>query len=155
MGSLLRTFREVQKTVKRSSWKEVLTNAWYTGTFYPADPLIGTDEQGNKYYENKNQINTRQRYVIYSDTNAKEGRVDGSRVPAEWHAWLHYMDHHNPTEDTTNKPIFKLPHQNTALSNQGAFPNYVPPGHIVNEHAEEDYKEYTKPLYTPWNKKQV
>lgn len=46
---------------------------------------VGTDAQGNKYFrERKTPAGKRQRrWVIYNGPN------DASRVPAEWHGWLH------------------------------------------------------------------
>ena len=146
----LKTFR---KLVKRDGLKDTLKKVWVTGHFYPDDALIGTDNQGNKYYERKSELNTRQRYVIFSKTNNIEGDVDASRVPSEYHGWLHYTEKEYPKDIKRKAPIFKLPHQNATLSNQGAFPKYVPPGHIVNKHKDEDFKDYAKPVYTKWNNK--
>jgi NADH:ubiquinone oxidoreductase subunit len=45
---------------------------------------VGTDAQGNKYYRSKAKQGQRERrWVIYNGAN------DASRVPAEWHGWLH------------------------------------------------------------------
>lgn len=46
---------------------------------------VGTDDLGNAYFESK-QSDGRptRRWVIYSGSN------DASRVPAEWHGWLHH-----------------------------------------------------------------
>ena len=46
---------------------------------------VGTDAQGNRYYRGgKKSVDGRERrWVIYSGAN------DASRVPAEWHGWLH------------------------------------------------------------------
>ncbi len=46
---------------------------------------VGTDAQGNKYYiAKKAQADGRKRrWVIYDGAN------DASRVPSEWHGWLH------------------------------------------------------------------
>ena len=52
---------------------------------------VGTDAQGNKYYRKaaKQGPNTgsytqnEKRWVIYNGPN------DSSRVPSEWHGWLH------------------------------------------------------------------
>ena len=46
---------------------------------------VGTDAQGNKYYRAKKQKDGQRerRWVIYNGAN------DSSRVPAEWHGWLH------------------------------------------------------------------
>ena len=48
--------------------------------------LVGSDAQGNKYYQDKRVIpgRRRKRWVMYN------GVAEASRVPAEWHGWLHY-----------------------------------------------------------------
>lgn len=52
---------------------------------------VGSDAHGNRYFEHrkaKNRIGQPKRFVIY------EGQVEASKVPADWHGWLHH------TEDT-------------------------------------------------------
>ena len=54
---------------------------------------VGTDAQGNKYYRARNKrgddatagsyTGRERRWVIYNGAN------DSSRVPVEWHGWLH------------------------------------------------------------------
>ena len=45
---------------------------------------VGTDAQGNTYFRSKARDGQRERrWVIY------EGSNDASRVPSEWHGWLH------------------------------------------------------------------
>ncbi len=46
---------------------------------------VGTDAQGNKYYRAKKKLpdGRERRWVIYNGAN------DASRVPPEWHGWLH------------------------------------------------------------------
>jgi NADH:ubiquinone oxidoreductase subunit len=50
--------------------------------------FIGSDSFGNKYYEEKirGSSDGRQprRWIIYKGMN------EASKVPPEWHAWLHY-----------------------------------------------------------------
>ncbi|WP_164118269.1 NADH:ubiquinone oxidoreductase subunit NDUFA12 [Sphingorhabdus sp. Alg239-R122] len=46
---------------------------------------VGEDAEGNTYYRSKKQRSGRERrWVIYQGAN------DSSRVPAEWHGWLHH-----------------------------------------------------------------
>lgn len=51
---------------------------------------VGTDGQGNKYYRSTKVrkhgpfAGTERRWVIYNGAN------DASRVPSEWHGWLHH-----------------------------------------------------------------
>ena len=51
--------------------------------------LIGEDQYGNKYYSQK-KID--KRFVIFN------GKVEASKIPPMWHAWLHKI---------TNKPPLK------------------------------------------------
>lgn len=45
---------------------------------------VGTDAQGNKYYRSRRKSGGQERrWVMYDGAN------DSSRVPAEWHGWLH------------------------------------------------------------------
>ena len=55
--------------------------------------LVGGDSYGNKYYRMKGgrelrrgggRFSRERRWVIY------QGVPEGSKVPAEWHAWLHH-----------------------------------------------------------------
>ena len=49
--------------------------------------LVGEDEWGNTYYEQregKGPLGKPRRWVIYN------GVAEASKVPPEWHAWLHY-----------------------------------------------------------------
>ncbi len=55
---------------------------------------VGTDAQGNRYYRTKNTrkgglptdgsyVGKERRWVVY------EGANDASRIPPEWHGWMH------------------------------------------------------------------
>ncbi len=55
--------------------------------------LVGTDTYGNRYYRLKGdkprrlgggRFSRERRWVIYN------GEPEGSKVPPEWHAWLHH-----------------------------------------------------------------
>ncbi|XP_018646412.1 NADH-ubiquinone oxidoreductase subunit B17.2,putative [Schistosoma mansoni] len=59
--------------------------------------LVGTDNFGNKYYENNNYFVGRNRWVIYSNRFGWD--YEGSQVPPEWHRWLHYMTDENPVSN--------------------------------------------------------
>lgn len=50
---------------------------------------VGRDALGNIYYET---ADGRRRWVIYPDEN------ESSRVPPEWHLWLHHTRQSPPTE---------------------------------------------------------
>jgi NADH:ubiquinone oxidoreductase subunit len=83
--------------------------------------LVGTDEQGNKYYvdrRTKGQKRER-RWVMY------RGTVEASKVPADWHAWLHRTNGPLPA---AQHPSWQLPHQANLTGTELA---YRPPGHVL------------------------
>ena len=49
--------------------------------------LVGTDAEGNRYFQDKRIVpgTRRKRWVMYN------GVAEASRIPPEWHGWLHYM----------------------------------------------------------------
>jgi len=56
---------------------------------------VGTDEFGNRYYLSRDRSSydgRRRRWVTYN------GYADASKVPPDWHGWLHYTFDELPTE---------------------------------------------------------
>ena len=55
---------------------------------------VGADDTGNKYYEERKPSleGRKRRYVIYN------GYAEPSKVPAEWHGWLHYSTDLTPDQ---------------------------------------------------------
>ena len=88
----------------------------YTALF---GKLVGADEFGNRYYEGRfDRANNRmRRWVMF------KGMAEGSKVPPEWHSWLHH---------TTAEPIKArtLPWQKKHVVNTSGTPfAFLPPGH--------------------------
>lgn len=84
--------------------------------------LVGMDELGNRYYRGKGRkLNNRERrWVIF------KGEVEASKVPPEWHAWLHHTVSEPLTEAATKAKIWQKPH----VPNQtGTAHAYRPKGH--------------------------
>lgn len=54
---------------------------------------VGFDEFGNEYFQNKEG----KRFVVYN------GIVEASKIPAEWHGWMHYSTNIIPTKIDTHK----------------------------------------------------
>lgn len=88
--------------------------------------LIGKDVFGNRYYEargNWKQGNKKKRWVIYN------GKAEPSKVPAEWHGWLHYTNDTVPDSTKAKRYRWQKPH----LPNlTGTKHRYLPEGHILN-----------------------
>ncbi|CAO3608011.1 unnamed protein product [Cunninghamella echinulata] len=56
--------------------------------------LVGTDVNGNKYFENLDEISGRERWVEYASVN----QPDSGDVAPEWHGWLGKFVQEPPTE---------------------------------------------------------
>ncbi|TNE62039.1 MAG: NADH:ubiquinone oxidoreductase subunit NDUFA12 [Alphaproteobacteria bacterium] len=74
---------------------------------------VGEDSQGNVYYKEKNG---RRRWVIY-----KNGPVEASRVPADWHGWLHYTVDTPPTEKPFVVKSWEKDHVPNLTGTDGAY----------------------------------
>jgi len=61
--------------------------------------LVGHDLDGNKYYVNKK--NNESRWVIYN------GEIDASKVNANWHDWIHYRTEKIPDTEIKEKSWHK------------------------------------------------
>ena len=67
---------------------------------------VGEDKFGNKYFigNAKNYLGHKKRYVIYN------GIEDGSKVPAVWHAWLHYLSAELPSGTDQDNYEWQIDH---------------------------------------------
>lgn len=85
--------------------------------------LVGEDQFGNKYYQQRRQRDgaRRRRWVIYKEKD------EASRVPPEHHAWLHYTIQDFPAQPTPLKP-WQRQHQANYTGTELA---YRPPGHTL------------------------
>lgn len=84
---------------------------------------VGADEAGNTYYEEFRAPKGRRkrRWVVYN------GTVEASRVPSEWHGWLHYTFDEPPTK----APFKTRPWEKKHVPNLTGTPfAYTPPGSL-------------------------
>ena len=94
---------------------------------------VGKDDQGNRYYRNKDGS---RRWVIYN------GVADASRIPPGWHGWMHHRTDEPPAvykPRDWEKPYLPNP--------TGSAMAYRPPGSILHG------KPVTpaRPDYEPWS----
>ncbi|MGB3723735.1 MAG: NADH:ubiquinone oxidoreductase subunit NDUFA12 [Pacificimonas sp.] len=85
---------------------------------------VGQDAQGNRYFRKAAKGAERERrWVIYAGDN------DSSRVPPEWHGWLHRSSDIIPDPDAERKPWIK-PHTPNLTGSTGAYlrPGALPTG---------------------------
>jgi len=95
--------------------------------------LVGTDQFDNRYYKEKRGP---RRWVIYN------GTPEASRVPPEWHAWLHHTIDEPPLG-----PRRELPWQREHEPNLTGTPAaYRPSGSLAEQarrpHATGDYEAW-------------
>ena len=103
--------------------------------------LVGEDHAGNRYYRERwgrsGPGARERRWVVY------EGEVEASRVPPEWHRWLHHSTDEPPTEAPLRSQPWEKPHQPNLTGTAAA---YRPPGHILSrgrrDRATGDYEPW-------------
>lgn len=78
---------------------------------------VGTDAQGNKYYRSKRKTGDgrERRWVIY------EGSNDASRVPPEWHGWLHHSYDELPESHLPPPKIWQADYTPNATGTPAAY----------------------------------
>jgi NADH:ubiquinone oxidoreductase subunit len=102
--------------------------------------LVGEDEQGNRYYQEKvaSLEGRPRRYVIY------KGYAEPSRVPADWHGWLHHTFEAPPTEEPFRLKAWEKPHLPNLTGTRLAW---RPKGSLANGAARPkatgDYEAWT------------
>ncbi len=87
--------------------------------------FVGEDDFGNRYFEARNNKNSyderKRRYVIY------KGYADASKIPSEWHGWMHYTFDEPPTVAPLKRRAWEKDHVPNLT---GTIYAWRPPGAI-------------------------
>lgn len=85
---------------------------------------VGTDEFGNRYYQERSEPRgrRRRRWVMY------KGIAEASKIPPLWHGWVHYTFDQLPTEMPRVHYQWEKEHLPNLTGTKAA---YVPPGHVL------------------------
>ena len=102
--------------------------------------LIGQDTFGNSYYETRKAVRggRTSRYVIF------KGRVEASKVPSDWHGWLHHTESTPPPVGGYDKHGWQQEHQPNVTGTTHA---YRPDGHML----KGGKRKPATGDYEPWN----
>ena len=70
---------------------------------------VGEDQFGNVYYRTKGgakdkALGLQRRWVVYN------GYAEASKVPADWHGWLHYTFDEPPTKEPLKRQAWEKDH---------------------------------------------
>jgi NADH:ubiquinone oxidoreductase subunit len=114
---------------------------WFRGE------LVGSDSFGNRYYREKGnrerprgggRASREKRWVVY------QGEPEASKVPSEWHAWLHHTVDEVPHPEARTKYPWEKEHQPNLSGTPLA---YHPRGSVlrggVRAPAAGDYEPWT------------
>ena len=69
--------------------------------------FVGEDDYGNRYFEDRKVSieGRKRRYVVY------KGLAEPSKVPADWHGWLHHTFKSPPTVDPLTRQDWEIDHK--------------------------------------------
>ena len=106
--------------------------AWWTGNSWGNRYMVwrhgryvGADDLGNRYFQQRRGVGPlgrQRRWVVYRDL------AEASKVPPEWHGWLHHTHDTPPTDGAYQPRPWQQPHR----PNQTGTPDaYRPPGSIL------------------------
>ncbi len=104
---------------------------------------VGEDDFGNCYYvqsKGVGPLGQPRRWVIYTDL------AEASRVPPEWHSWLHYTTDTPPVDDSYVAKPWQKPHQPNRTGSPEAW---RPQGSILTPQS----RPKATGDYTPWSPK--
>ena len=90
--------------------------------------LVGIDEFGNKYYSD---FKGKKRWVIY------KSYVEASKIPAEWHSWIHFLTR-NPPSENIKKFSWQKKHQENLTGTKNA---HKPDGSLFTD-LKKNMKKY-------------
>lgn len=86
---------------------------------------VGADEFGNRYYVGKGdhrEGGRQRRWVLY------KGAAEASKVPPDWHAWLHHTIATPPSEQPLPAKPWEKEHE---ANRTGTAAAYVPQGSVL------------------------
>tara|TARA_Y100000590_G_C15177015_1_gene809665 strand:- start:239 stop:607 length:369 start_codon:yes stop_codon:yes gene_type:complete len=93
----------------------------FTGKF------VGSDQLGNKYYTNSKG----KKWVIYKDL------VESSKIPPEWHLWIHSERNNNPI-NKKRRFFWQKDHEGNLTGTSKA---YKPEG-LLSSKSKKNMKKY-------------
>ena len=89
--------------------------------------FVGIDQSGNKYYSNSEG----KRWVIYKNN------VESSKIPPEWHSWIHFLTTKKPSADL-KKFSWQKQHEENLTGTKKA---HKPEGSLVSD-SKKSMKRY-------------
>jgi NADH:ubiquinone oxidoreductase subunit len=99
---------------------------------------VGEDSQGNQYYISND--NNDRRWVIYN------GESEASKIPPEWHLWIHKTINELPSEDTIKRKSWEKDHQPNLTGSNAAYApssSLYRAGKVSRPHSTGDYEAWT------------
>lgn len=96
---------------------------------------IGTDEFGNEYFQSKKGD---RRFVVY------KGIAEPSKIPANWHGWMHHTTDLAPVNIDTHKHSWQKNHLPNLTGTKFA---HLPKGHLN----KDGQRDQVSSDYQSWN----
>ena len=103
---------------------QIIRPSWFVAGKYS-----GKDQFGNKYYSNSKE----KRWVIYKND------VEASKIPPEWHSWMHFLKRNTPSNNEKNYSWQKQHQENLT----GTKKAYKPEGSLSSDLKKSNKKYET------------
>lgn len=112
-NSLSGPFVKLARALRERGWKGTLTQLYTIGDL-KFGQLKGTDQYGNKYYEDLDLPYGQHRWVEYANIHDP----DSAMIQPEWHGWMHH------TFDETPDQIVKTDKIESVQLNHAIYDNH-------------------------------
>merc|ERR1712156_351696 len=110
---------------------------------------VGTDEFGNKYYEDRNGKNKNQRRFVEFSDNAHWFPTQGKKIAPAWQGWMHYMYDDPPKKDNFVDPYFR-PRRGPMLKSDHPIKGYLAEGNLLSPNRKKFTAQQRARSYTAW-----
>lgn len=120
-------------------WNEATPGTRWT--IFRRGKYVGSDSFGNRYFEARDKKDAydkhKRRWVVY------KGYADASKIPPEWHGWMHYIYDTPPSQQDLPRQSWERDH----VPNMSGTPYATfPPGSLnakaSREKASGDYEAW-------------
>lgn len=90
---------------------------------------VGEDAEGNRYYQTRDG---KRRWVVFN------GECQASRIPPDWHGWIHFTWDEPPSQAPLSHKAWELPH----IENQTGLATAYAPAGSIRRAAPLDRRDY-------------
>lgn len=112
-------FENLQAIIKHNGGVRASIKKLYLTDDLKIGTHVGTDDFGNKYFENPYYFVPRNRWVEFNPEKGLD--YNASQIPPEWHRWMTHMTEYPPTVEKPVHYPWMLPYQENMTGTEHSY----------------------------------